>query len=138
MRWMLALAVALAGCAAEAPESYAKWTSSDAIEAFKAAGLEAENVSAISKNEMEMAPTSFKEGTHFFVPSLCEDCGGRAFSFENAEDQKLVADYYNELGRRSGMLFSWVFEYDNLVVQINGDLPEAQARQYEAALKTLQ
>jgi hypothetical protein len=35
------------------------------------------------------------------------------------------------------MLFSWVFVKDNIVVQINGDLPEEQAKKYEAALNGL-
>jgi hypothetical protein len=45
-----------------------------------------------------------------------------------------MKNYYNELGRQSAALFSWVFVKDNILIQINGDLPETTARKYEAAI----
>ena len=44
---------------------------------------------------------------------------------------------YKELGQASAAFFSWLFIRDNVLVQINGDLPEDRARQYEEALATL-
>jgi hypothetical protein len=78
-----------------------------------------------------------KEAIRFLIPSLCADCGGRLYSFTSAENLELMRSYYVRLGEASAILFSWVFVRDNLLVQINGSLPEAQARKYEAALQTL-
>jgi hypothetical protein len=40
-------------------------------------------------------------------------------------------NYYEDIGK----LFSfWVFSKDNIIVQINGELPEVTARKYEKAI----
>ena len=108
-------------------------TGEDVIKSFKDAGLEAENTRPMTKDDYGIAPFVC-EGTRFFIPSLGADNGGRIFICENTEDRDALVNYYTELGRASAIAFSWVFTKDNVVVQINGDLPEAAARQYEAAL----
>lgn len=130
---LLLAALWLVGCGA----SFQKWTSSQATEAFVAAGLEAENLTPMTKDDYGMAPLVAVEGTRFFVPSICDDCGGRVMAFDSQEDLDAVKEYYVKLGEGSALFFSWVFVKDNLLVQINGDLPEEQARQYEAALNSL-
>ncbi|HDD61369.1 MAG TPA: hypothetical protein ENF22_02405 [Chloroflexi bacterium] len=114
------------------------WTSEQAIEAFKTANLEAENTRPMTKDDYGAAPFVAEEGTRFFIPSLCADCGGRAISFSNREDLDLVKNYYVELGEASSWFFSWVFEKDNILIQINGDLPEEQALKYQAALDNME
>lgn len=124
--------------------AYAKWNSTQAIEAFLAAGLEAERPYKMGPRDYGLAPYR-GEGTRFIVPSLCaedeteEPCdkGGRVLSFDNAEDQEAVRDYYVELGERSAVFFSWVFEKDNLVLQLNGDLEEEKAYAYNATLQSM-
>ena len=81
-----------------------------------------------------LAPKTAVEGTRFLIPSLGPNSGGRILSFANADDLAKARDYYVEAGKASAMLFSWVFVKDNIVVQINGTLPEEQAKKYEAAL----
>ena len=56
------------------------------------------------------------------------------FNFASPEDLEVTKAYYVELGRASAIFFSWVFVKDNILVQINGDLPEERAKQYEVAL----
>lgn len=107
-------------------------TADQIIDAFKAAGLEAEGVRLMTKDDYGMAPFVCK-GVRFFIPSLGEDQGGRLFICDNAEDRDALAKYYNELGQTSTAFFSWVYVNDNILVQINGNLPEEQARKYEAA-----
>jgi hypothetical protein len=127
-RYLLAvlLLVLLTSCAKQI-------TGTDVVTSFKAAGLEAENPYAMTKDDYGAAPYVCT-GTRFFVPSIGADNGGRIFICENAEDRDALANYYNELGRSSALFFSWVFIKDNVLVQINGDLPEETARKYEAAL----
>jgi len=108
-------------------------TADDVIKSFKDAGLEAEGTYKMGKDDYGFAPYVC-EGTRFLVPSLGEDSGGRLFICENKADRDLLAGYYNELGRSSAAFFSWVFVKGNILVQINGDLPEETARKYEAAI----
>jgi len=88
----------------------------------------------MTKDDYGMAPMTAVEGIRFLIPSLCPDCGGRVLSFASPEDLEMTKAYYVELGRASAIFFSWVFVKDNILVQINGDLPEERAKQYEVAL----
>lgn len=107
-------------------------TSEQVIASFKAKGLEAESVRPMDKKDYGAAPYVCA-GTRFFTPSLGEK-GGRLFICDNTADRDALADFYIKLGKGSAMLFSWVFVKGNVLVQINGDLPEATAKQYEAAI----
>jgi hypothetical protein len=116
---------------------FIKWNSSNVVSKFKENGLEAEGLREMTRQDYGMAPLSAIEGTRFLIPSLCPDCGGRIFSFQNQEDLDLMKNYYEGLGRQSAFLFSWVFIKDNILVQINGDLSEERAREYENVLQDL-
>jgi len=123
----------IAGCGA----SFEQWSVQDAVDAFEAAGLECEDRRAMTKDDYGVAPMVATEGTRFLIPSLCEDCGGRIMSFASQGDLDATKAYYDELGKTSAAFFSWTFASDNILVQINGDLPEPQARAYEQALRGL-
>lgn len=135
-KWLLLVvlvtALALAGCGAGQ-----RWTCQQAIDAFQAADLEAENAKAMTKEDYGMAPMLTEEGMRFLIPSLCDDCGGRVMSFTKGADLERTKAYYDDLGKQSAMFFSWTFARGNILVQINGDLPEEQARKYEDALSDL-
>jgi hypothetical protein len=105
--------------------------------AFKAAGLEFEQVSPLTKTDYGIAPYLCTTALHFIVPSVCVDCGGRVFECPNQDDRDRLAKYYTEAGKISAAFYSWVYVRENIVVQINGELPEAKARQYEAVLNGL-
>jgi hypothetical protein len=119
------------------PTASARHTTAQVIAAFKAAGLEAENPTAMGPGDFGLAPMTTDRAVHFLVPSLCGDCGGRVFDFDKLEDLNVTKTYYVELGRGSAAFYSWVFVKDNILVQINGELPEDQARKYEVVLKGL-
>lgn len=123
---LLVVSILVSGCGSQV-------TGTDVVTAFKDAGLEAENPTAVTKDEYGLAPYVC-DGTHFFVPSLGEDAGGRVFICDNKEDQDALFNYYDKLGKTSAMFFSWVFVKGDVLVQINGELPETIARQYEAAI----
>lgn len=117
---------------------YQKWLSTDVLELFKATGLEAEKTHSMTKDDYGIAPMTAIEGTRFYIPSLCADCGGRIFSFSSPEDLETLKNYYLELAKSSALFFSWVFEKDNILVQINGDLSEEKAKFYEQALSEME
>lgn len=110
-----------------------KTTGADVVAAFKAVGLEAENISAMTADNYGPAPYVCT-GTRFLIPSLGIDNGGRIFVCDNTKDRDALENYYKKMGESSALFFSWVFVKNNIVVQINGDLPEDKARQYEAAI----
>lgn len=113
------------------------WSLEQAQTAFLDAGLEFADPYEMTKDDYGLAPLSAEKGLRFIIPSLCSTCGGRLYTFSNQADLDLMYKYYDELGRQSAMLFSWVFAKDNLLIQINGDLPETKALEYQAALNNL-
>ena len=113
-------------------------TSAAVVAAFKAVGLEAEQPRPMTKDDYGAAPMLATEGTRFLIPSLGNDAGGRVFVFASQAALEKTKAYYDELGKESAMFFSWTFADDLTLVQINGDLPEEKARQYEVALKAME
>lgn len=128
---LLVIVLAAAGCGAKE----ASLTPDQIIQAFQDAGLEAATSSAMAAADYGMAPYVAK-GVRFVIPSLCEDCGGRVFVGTKAEIDQLAA-FYEEAGKASALLFSWTFRTQDGrgLVQINGDLPEADALRYRAAME---
>jgi hypothetical protein len=105
----------------------------DVVAAFREAGLEAEDPRPMTVDDYGFAPY-ICDGTRFLIPSLGKDSGGRVFVCADEDDQATLRGYYEDLGEGSAALFSWVFEEDDVLVQINGELDEATARRYEAAI----
>lgn len=91
----------------------------------------------MTKDDDGMALMVAVEGTSFLIPSLGEDRGGRIRSFDSPEDLEKTKAYSVKLGKESAAFFSWVFVKDNILVQIDGNLPEEHAKKYEAALNAL-
>jgi len=130
-KWIVTISVIallLAACATNNPIS-----PSHVVIAFEKAGLEVSAPRTMTKDDYGMAPLA-DEGIRFFIPSLCEKCGGRIMLFKDPDMKKLAIEYYEGLGKRNAAFFSWVFSRENIVLQINGDLPEAEALRYEKAL----
>jgi len=108
-------------------------TSDAVLLAFRDAGLEAENSRSMTKGDYGLAPYVC-QGTLFYIPAICLDCGGRIFICSNEEDLNSLQSYYQELGLGSPSSSSWVFVKGNVLVQINGGLPEDTAQKYEMAI----
>lgn len=130
---IIVFVILVAGCGGAAVPQH---TADQAVQAFKAAGLEAESPTPMERSDYGLAPM-VGQGIHFLLPSLCEKCGGRVIAVEDATERQRMADYYINAGKRSAFLFSHVYIVDNLVVQLNGDLPDDQAAKYRAALDAL-
>jgi hypothetical protein len=105
----------------------------DVIDSFQAAGLEVGMTNSMGPNDYGLAPLA-DEGIHFLIPSLCADCGGRVLYYRDLEYLQKAKDYYDNFGKETAALFTWAFVHDHILLQINGDLPEARAREYEKAL----
>ena len=118
--------------------TFQKWSYQQAQQAIMNAGLEFENVREMTTDDYGLAPMNALEGYRFIIPSLCADCGGRLYIFDDPQKLSQMKEYYDGLAEVSAMFFSWVFVQDNVLVQISGDLPEAQALQYQQALANME
>jgi hypothetical protein len=125
----------LTGCAGQ-PATGPALTADNILAALKSANLEAENARELTKDDYGLAPFVC-QGKRFFIPSLGKDSGGRLFVCDNNEDRDKLAEYYKKLGESSAAFFSWTFARGNVLLQLNGNLPEAEAKKYEAALNGL-
>lgn len=130
---LLAVVLLIAACGGSDSSGH---TADDVIAAFREAGLEAETARPMERDDYGAAPF-LGQGTRFFIPSLGDESGGRIIVFENQSDLQQVADYYAGLGESNALFFSWVLTHQNILVQINGSLPEEEAMQYRAALESL-
>jgi hypothetical protein len=119
------------------PSPFVVWDAQQVLDAYLAAGLEVSNPRPMIADDYGLVPMLSLDGVRFYIPSICSDCGGRIMSFADAEKLQIVRDYYGQMGRFSAVLFSWVFVKDNILVQLNGQLPEANAGEYEAALRNM-
>lgn len=161
-RILLSLMVlTLSACTSASSADFERWASNQVVEAFQAASLECEQVRPITEsdyrlhftncplgydycpfnvditNPEDFPPLTAIEGSRFFTPSLCKDCGGRIFSFASPEDLKELRTYYFEQGEDHIAFFSFLYVRDNILVLIDGDVPEEKAKQYETALKDM-
>lgn len=134
------LTVTMAACSSDssntgsAEESGIK--SSDVTDAFTEAGLEATEVRPMTRDDYGLAPYLAIEGSRFLIPSLGDNAGGRVMTFDS-DDLQRTRHYYDELGESSAALFSYTFVNGNVLVQINGDLPEAKAQEYDDVLQAV-
>ncbi|HDR4457915.1 MULTISPECIES: stress protein [Bacillus] len=101
------------------------------IEKFKAAGLEADNPSDLPEKEFG---NTRKEAKRILVPALGEDSGGRIFEFKNKEDLEKAKKYYDDLGNGNQMLFSHTYAKGNFLIQMNGDMEDAQFNKYKEVM----
>lgn len=129
---LLIVLLVVAGCGGAGQASL---TPDQIIQAFQDAGLEAAFPTEMTAEDYGLAPY-VGQGVRFIIPSLCDDCGGRVFVGTKAEIDQLAA-FYEEVGKASALLFSWTFRTQDGrgLVQINGDLPEADALRYKAAME---
>jgi hypothetical protein len=121
----------------EPKRAFAKWNSDQVLGAFVDAGLEVGPMRWMKSDDYGLAPMLAMDGTRFFIPSLCAECGGRILAFKDQAGLDATAEYYLSLNQSDPASFSWIFMKDNIIVQLNGDTPETLARKYEAALNSM-
>lgn len=112
---------------------FARWRSSEVIEAFKRNRLE---VTEIESGIFVGAPAA-RENTIFLIPSYGSDIGSLVASFDTVEDMNESAKYYSKMNEDAGAHVWWIFKKDNILVLISGKVPEERARAYDDVLKGL-
>lgn len=125
---LMVFALAACGAAPAAPAV----TPDSTMAAFKAAGLNVNNVTTTDVLIPEVASAAPScQGARFDVEG---DNGARVIVCGSTGDAEKVAKYYTSLGESSPLFFSHVHTAGPLVFQMNGALDKALFEQYVAAL----
>ena len=80
-------------------------------------------------------PKTHQEDTSFEIPSLGEGVRGRVLGYESQEALDTVIEYCERFFRP---LASHVFVEDEVLVQIDGDLPQDEANGYDDMLEEVE
>ena len=113
-------------------------SSEEVVRAFEDEGLPIDSRYPVEKVEgwkSSPVPKTYTEGTHFDIPGMGEGHGGQVFVFENEEDLKVMADYYESLTNVSPMLHSHLYVAKLVLLQIGGNLPKSGADAYGDVLE---
>ena len=120
--------------------SFNRWQTTDAIQAFHAVGLPIE-ILELSKDEHDLFSNQVgQQSIQFVVPNQGDPdlARGIIFSFQKEIDLQQVLDYYIALDQSLPQYDSWLFVKDNLLLQLNRNIPEEVAKQYAEALDLLE
>ncbi len=117
----------------------------EVIQAFENAGLEVGETYPVEQEpgwDANRVPKTYAQAARFTIPSLGvpeegvpgpRDRGGRVFVFDSQKDLDAVRGYYEALGPSA---LPHVYVKDQvLLLQINNDLPKAEADRYGAVLQ---
>lgn len=127
----LVIAILLVGCATTT--AMRPVTGNDVIQFFKGAGLEAENARPLTEAERGKLLPDLCPAVIFDIPSQ-GDKHGRVFVCADKNKRDAVANYFISLRKANAMFWSWVYVKGSIVVQLNGEIDEAMAKKYEAAI----
>jgi hypothetical protein len=103
------------------PATAQEWASE-----LRRAGLEVDAPRNLARGRNEL-PAGSLSGVEFTLPSSCETCSGRVIIFAAAEDVPPMAEWLEGLGQ-------YVYSRDNILIQIDGQVPPEVAAEYEAVL----
>jgi hypothetical protein len=114
--------------------------SEEIVEAFREEGLEVARSESVDEEEDwqdNLVPKTYKEGTRFIIrPGRTEndEMGGRVFTYDSEEDLEVMRNYYETVSS-SGMFYTHVYTDGLVLMQINGQIPKAQADRYGEVLE---
>lgn len=119
------------------PIPFERYTAQHVFDAFSTAGLQAQNV----QRDMVVgrgAPARFKDRYVFEVPRIAPS-GGQILVFERPEDLAAWQEYITQLRSAAGTRRDvvYVFVKDNILLQVNANLTNAEANAYRDALMGL-
>jgi hypothetical protein len=114
-------------------------SSEEVVEAFRGAGLEVDKSYPVRREpgwEESSVADSFVDGTRFEIPSLGRDAGGRVFVCGSRDELEMMRDYYLDIEASFGpSSHSHLYDEGLVLLQINGQLPKAQADRYRSVLE---
>jgi len=112
------------------------WSADDVVNVFTDRRLEVEEPEFITETDRFGLPAKTKELIKFSIPSVGKEIQGCILVFELKEDLRKNRNYYSDLNDK-GHPYTWSFLKDNILLVIDGAVPEEKAKQYESALTGL-
>ena len=116
---------------------FEKYTVNDVIAAFEEAGLEVVNPTSMTPADYGNVPMVATEAASFSIPSVGAQVKGRVFSFDTPGNRDYVATYYQNQNLGKGGFVAWVYSHDNILVQLDGDVPANLASRYQGVLMAM-
>jgi hypothetical protein len=114
------------------------WTdqpsSEEVVQAFRDRGLEVGKSYPVEQEpgwDERPVPKTYEEATRFEIPSLGEDSGGRVFVFRSQRSLNTVREYYEGLPTS---IRPYVYVENGVLLQLNGNMSESEARKYKDVL----
>lgn len=117
--------------------SFHRWRNSEIITIFHNAGLTADVIRGATKDERDGFSGGMRVEATLFQLSPRQEERGMILVFENAADLGTMRAYYLGLNKSLPQYRSWLFVKDNVLLQINGEVPEERAKEYAAQLDSL-
>lgn len=116
--------------------SFEAWRASDLLQELRSAGLDVQAAPGGKMND-EIGMSSRVEEARFQTYADSKFFAGTILTFHSEDELVRMANYLRALGQSIPAYRSWVFVRDNALVQIDGELPEERATQFEEALYSL-
>lgn len=108
-------------------------TIEEVLAAFRAAGLEAENVEPFAATDLDGVVSAVK----FETPSLCDGCSNLLFIFETAAAAGDAEAFFGTICKNNEFLCFHVYRRGRLLIRLSDLIPEPDAQQYERVLNSL-
>jgi hypothetical protein len=121
--------------APSATPPFQRWTSAQVVDAFRAAGIEVSGARAMTAEDYGPAPQDASDGMIFSMPSVGEGRVCRVFSFSTPSALETLRAFYVEPDSTIGIYFSWLYTRGNILLRVDGKVPEDVAKKYEAVLE---
>jgi nucleoside diphosphate kinase len=120
------------------PQFLHTWSIAEVIDRFQKDGLEIADIKEITETKQNILLRKVKEGIKFSIlsPSVRKEIKGCILVFDVKYDLEKVKKYYLDLNKK-GELYSWTFVKDNILLVLDGRVPEEIARKYERSLYEL-
>ncbi len=109
------------------------WSADEVVNVFSMQNLEVKEPEIITETDRFGLPASVGELIKFSIPSIGKNIQGCILSFEFKDNLIKNSKYYIDLNDK-GQPYTWSFLKDNILLVIDGAVPEEKAKQYESAL----
>ena len=109
------------------------WLAREIIKSFNENGLIDEKAKQEKGIELSGLPAKTNESIGFLVSFNEKKLKGCVFEFDKKKNIKMVLDHYLDLNRNNE-LHTWSLVKDNILVVIDGDMPEKEIQEYRAVL----
>ena len=112
------------------------WFAADVIKSFNKNGLIVEKTIKEKGIKRSSLPVKTNEAIRFSVSFNARKLKGCVLEFEEKKDFDKVKDHYLALNN-SGKLHTWSLIKDNILLVIEGSMPDQEMRKYEAVLSEM-